>query len=129
MANETPPWAAYRGTKNCRLTALDKRPGVRSVGIASVWDRTACKLTLSPTGLNAKAACGSKQLCAGLDAGIESAVQAVLEQSTADGGMRFGEEKTDATAPAQPAATVDDGAMDGIDTENWTAEDWTRLFT
>ena len=60
MANEFPPWAAYCATKNCRLAALDKRPGVRPVGIASVWDRAICKLALSATGLNAKAACGSK---------------------------------------------------------------------
>ena len=71
VANKLTPWAAYRATKNCRLVALDKRPGVRPVSIASVWDRAICKLALSATGLNTKAACGSKQLCAGLEAGIE----------------------------------------------------------
>ena len=101
----------------------------RPVGIASVWDRAACKLALSSTGLNAKTACGSKQLCAGLEAGIEGAVQAVLKKSTADGGMQFGEEETDAATPAQPAAAADDGVIEGHDTENWTADDWTRLFT
>ena len=89
LANECPPWAAYRATKNCRLAALDKRPGVRPVGIALVWDRVVCKPALSSTGLNVKAACGSKQLCAGLEAGIEGAMHAVLEQSTADSGMQF----------------------------------------
>ena len=60
LANETPPWAAYRATKNCRLAVLDKYPGVRPVGIALVWDRAVCKCALAATGLNAKAACGSK---------------------------------------------------------------------
>ena len=43
-----------------------------------------------PMGLNAKAACGSKQPCAGLEAGIKGVVHAVLEQSTAEGGMHLG---------------------------------------
>ena len=33
MANSSPPWAAYRELMACRLVALDKRPGVRPVGI------------------------------------------------------------------------------------------------
>ena len=118
LANKSPPWAAYCATNNCRLAALDKRPGVQPVGIASVWNRAACKLALSSMELNAKAACESKQLCAGLEAGIEGAVHAMLEQLTADGGMQFGKEETDAAAPAPPAAAADDGAKEGPDTEN-----------
>ena len=53
----------------------------------------------------------------------------VLEQSTADGGMQFGEEETDAAMPTPPAAAADDGETEGPDTEFRTAEDWTRLFT
>ena len=33
MANSSSPWAAYRALMACRLVALDKRPGVRPVGI------------------------------------------------------------------------------------------------
>ena len=33
MANSSPHWAAYRALMACRLVALDKRPGVRPVGI------------------------------------------------------------------------------------------------
>ena len=33
MAKSSPPWAAYRALMACRLVALDKRPGVRPVGI------------------------------------------------------------------------------------------------
>ena len=92
LANKCPPWAAYRASKNCRLAALDKRLGVRPVGIALVWDRSVCKLVLSLTGLNAKAACVSKQLCAGLEAGIKGAVHTVLEKSTTDGEMQSSKE-------------------------------------
>ena len=33
MANSSPPWAAYRALMACCLVALNKRPGVRPVGI------------------------------------------------------------------------------------------------
>ena len=33
MANSSPHWASYRSLMACRLVALDKRPGVRPVGI------------------------------------------------------------------------------------------------
>ena len=33
MAKSSPPWAAYCALMSCRLVALDKRPGVRPVGI------------------------------------------------------------------------------------------------
>ena len=117
LANNRPPWAAYRATKNCRLAALDKRSGVRPVGIALIWDRMVCKLVLSSTGLNTRMACGSKQLYAGLEARIESAVQAMLQQSTSNGGMKFTEEEGNPTAQELPAATADDDAAVGPDTE------------
>lgn len=33
LANDDPPWAAYRALMACRLIALDKRPGVCPIGI------------------------------------------------------------------------------------------------
>ena len=33
MSNSSPPWTAHRALMACRLVALDKRPGVRPVGI------------------------------------------------------------------------------------------------
>jgi hypothetical protein len=42
LANNHPPWAAYRALMACRLVTLDKQPGTRPVGIGEIWP-------LSPT--------------------------------------------------------------------------------
>ena len=77
MANESPPWAAYRAFMANRLIALDKCPGVRPVGVGEVWRRLFAKCVIKVAGGQAKDACGTSQLCAGLEAGIEGAVHAV----------------------------------------------------
>ena len=64
-----------------------------------------------------------------MEAGIEGAVHAVLEQSTADGGMQFSKEEVDPMAPEPPAAAADDGAAEGPDTNFGTAGEWAQLFT
>ena len=61
----------------CRLVALDKRPGVRPVGIGETLRRALTKLVMRAAGEQAKTACGNLQLCAGHEAGIEGATHAV----------------------------------------------------
>lgn len=39
LANDYPPWAAYRALMSGRLVALDKCPGVRPIGIGETWRR------------------------------------------------------------------------------------------
>jgi len=95
LANTSPPWAAYRGLMGCRLAALDKCPGVRPLGIGEIFRRTIAKCVLTVCGEDAKAACGSTQLCAGLEAGIEGALHAVAEQSEELSSMEFGEWEVD----------------------------------
>ena len=70
MAKSSPPWAAYRALMACRLVTLDKRPGVRPVGIGETLRRALAKLVMRVEGEQAKTACGNLQLCAGLEAGI-----------------------------------------------------------
>ena len=55
----------------CPLVAIDKRPGVRPVGIGETLRRALAKLVMRAAGDQAKTACGNLQLCAGLEAGVE----------------------------------------------------------
>ena len=61
----------------CRLVALDKQPGVRPLGIGEVLRRAITKCALVVCGEDVKAACGSKNLCAGLEDGIEGVIHVV----------------------------------------------------
>ena len=78
-----------------RLCALDKQPGVRPLGIGEIWRRAIAKCALSVCGEDAKAACGSKQLCAGLEAGIEGALHSVSKRADDHDTMEFGEWEVD----------------------------------
>ena len=72
-----PLWAAYRALMACRLVALDKMPGVHPVGIGEIIRRARAKLVMREAGDQAKTMCGNLKLCAGLEAVIEGATQAV----------------------------------------------------
>ena len=70
MDTSSPPWSAYHALMAFRLVALDKRPGVRPVGIGDTlcWDLP--KLVMKAARYKAKTVCGNLQLCKGLDSGI-----------------------------------------------------------
>ena len=70
MDNSSPPWAAYHALMACCIVVLDKRPGVRPVGIGETLRRAMAKLVMRAAGDQAKTACGNLRLCAGLEAGI-----------------------------------------------------------
>ena len=61
----------------CRLVALDKRPGVHPVGIGEKLRRALAKLVMRSARDKAKTTCGNLQLCTGLKAGIEGSTHAV----------------------------------------------------
>ena len=95
LSNDSPPWAAYRTIMGCCLVALDKCPCVRPVGIDEVWRRAIAKCALKACGEDAKVACGSTQLCAGLEAGIKGAVHAVNARAAERRSMEFGKWEVD----------------------------------
>ena len=99
MANSSPPWAAYRALMACRLVALDKRPGVRPVGIGETLCRALSKLAMRAAGDQAKTAGGNLQMCTGLEASIEGATHAVGQRRLAR--VREQQEETEEEAAAE----------------------------
>ncbi|KAL7463415.1 hypothetical protein ACHAXS_003796, partial [Conticribra weissflogii] len=77
LANDSPPWAAYRATMATRAVAFNKFPGVRPLSIGESYRRLWARLIISQTRDQAKAACNTTELCAGLEAGIDGAIHAV----------------------------------------------------
>jgi hypothetical protein len=102
LANEHPPWAAYRALMACRLVALDKCPGVRPVGIGEVYRRLIAKCVLEVAGGQATTAAGNLNLCAGLPAGIEGAVHALRKAATQPRRPHLPERRPDPARGREP---------------------------
>ncbi|KAL7524034.1 hypothetical protein ACHAXR_000412, partial [Thalassiosira sp. AJA248-18] len=84
LANESPPYAAYRALNCLRELPADKRPGVRPLGCGEIWMRLIADCEHEQSKSGATIACGNTQLCAGLKSGIEAnlhAVRAIWPQS------------------------------------------------
>jgi hypothetical protein len=80
LSNESPPYAAVCAVNARRLIApLDKKPGVRPVHVGECYMRLWGKTLVKMTGESAKAECGNKNSCAGLEAGVEGNLHAVRE--------------------------------------------------
>ena len=56
-----------------RMIALDKQPGIRPVEVGETWQQLMAKCLLRVTGKESKAACGTKQLAGGMEAGYRAA--------------------------------------------------------
>ena len=80
MSNGSPPWAAIRAICATRMLPADKEPGVRPISCGEIWYRLMSKCNLEYTKERAKWACGNRQLCAGLESGLEGALHAMREQ-------------------------------------------------
>ena len=61
----------------CSPVALEKRPGVRPVGIGETLRRALVKIVMRAEGDQAKTACGNLPLFTVLESGIEGATLAV----------------------------------------------------
>ena len=60
-----------------RLIGLDKCPVERPVDMGETWYLMLSKCVLAVTGAEAEEACGTEQLCGGLEAGIIGGIHAV----------------------------------------------------
>jgi len=72
-----------------RLVALDRQPGVRPVAIGEIWQRCIAKGNIAESEAEAKGACGSVQLCAGLVSGIERGLHVVRLHAETNGSMQL----------------------------------------
>ena len=72
-------WSHIRALMSSRLIALDKCPGVQLIAIGEELQRIVCKALALATGSDVAELCGVNQLCSGLEAGIEGAVQEIRE--------------------------------------------------
>ena len=69
----------------CRLIALDKHPGVRSIGVGETLRRLISKAILRVTRDDIRKAIGSVQLCAGQEAACEAGIHAMRNLFEDDG--------------------------------------------
>ena len=77
LANRSPPWEAYHAFMHAPLIVLDKKPGVRPVGVGETWRHIFANIVLKVTGPEATMARQDDQLCAKLKAEIYGAIHGV----------------------------------------------------
>ena len=80
MDNSSPPRAAYRALITYRLVVLDKRPGVRPMGIRETLRKAHAKRVMRAVGDQAKRVRGNLQMFAGLESVIEGETHAVRDR-------------------------------------------------
>jgi hypothetical protein len=78
LRNNSPPFAAYRAVNLSHMLAGDKKPGVRPSVCGKIWIRLRADCLNSEMKVGATTACDNVNLCAGLRAGIEGNLHAVL---------------------------------------------------
>ena len=68
----------------CRLIPVDKKPGVRPIGVCEVLRRVVGKAVMTVVKADVVVATGPVQLCAGIEGGSEAAVNTLQELFAAE---------------------------------------------
>lgn len=79
LANTLVPWQQISALRACRLIPLDKRPGVRPIGVGEAVMRLMGKCIIEQLRPEIARVFGTDQLCAGVSGGIEAAIHAMVE--------------------------------------------------
>ena len=66
LINKDVPWSAIRAFVSNRVIALDKRTGIRPIGIGKFWRRLFCKICMAICADEATDACRNLKLCGGV---------------------------------------------------------------
>ncbi|CEM03378.1 unnamed protein product [Vitrella brassicaformis CCMP3155] len=82
--SENVDWRTIAALRDARLIALDKQPGVRPIGIGEVPFRIMTKAICIAARREVEQACGTLQLCAGQQGGIEAACHVVSSLMTGE---------------------------------------------
>ena len=77
LANLCLPWAAYCTLIAVCLIGMDKQPGVIPVGVGNTWRICFAKCVLAVAVPEAKDACGTEQLCRGMESRIEGRIHVI----------------------------------------------------
>ena len=104
----------------CSLVDLDKRPGVRPVGIGETLRRALTKIIMRSAGDQEKTACGIHQLCAGLEADIEGESHAVGQRRVERARARRVEEEDEEATEAEKEEGEE--VVAGLNLDNLTIE-------
>ena len=79
LADGSLTWAVYCAFMSGWLIALEKQPGVRSVGVGETWRHIFSKIVRKVTGPEATMACQDDLLCAVLKVVIDSTIHGVKD--------------------------------------------------
>ena len=77
LANQNPPWDAYKAFMFGHLISLEKLTGVCPVGAGEIWCPLFAKCVLNVTGSRATHACRDDHICAWLKTGIDMVLHGV----------------------------------------------------
>eukprot|EP00919_Chromeraceae_sp_WS-2016_P005969 GHVR01013979.1.p1 GENE.GHVR01013979.1~~GHVR01013979.1.p1 ORF type:complete len:467 (+),score=48.41 GHVR01013979.1:1308-2708(+) len=82
LTNTVVPWTDIHGLMANKLIAIDKKPGVRPIGIGEALRRLIAKAVLLETKEEAQIACGTIQTCTGLPGGVEATIHTARQIHT-----------------------------------------------
>jgi hypothetical protein len=130
IANQDVPFADIRALGACRLVPLDKKPGVRPIGIGNDIRRLLAKAMAELTGVDLETVLGTDQLCIRMPGATEAGIHALREVFAAHDKCDKDASSEDwETRMSDATSESENEREDDIDTTEGQEEDtgWTTL--